>query len=67
MKSFLLLFAESVEAAAQGKALSEEGWNVVVTGPNDGAEIRQDGEFVAKLASSWAVFASKQHLFDPNE
>jgi len=66
MKSFLLLFSASQEAAAEALALSESGWNVVVTGPNDGAEIRENGAFVAEPASGWAVFASQQPLSDPN-
>jgi hypothetical protein len=66
MKSLLLLYSASDEAAAEALALSQNGWNVVVTGPNEGTEIRQDDQFVAKLASSWAVFASKQPLSDPN-
>ena len=67
MKSLILLFSSSNDAAAEGLALSQNGWHVAVTGPNDGAEIRQDGEFVAKLASSWAVFASRQPLGEPGD
>ncbi|MCY7340057.1 MAG: hypothetical protein LH465_08950 [Sphingomonas bacterium] len=67
MKAFVLLFSDRDEAAAQGQALSLNDWNVVVTGPNNGTEILQEGKFVAQLASSWAVFASKEKLRAPSE
>lgn len=67
MKAFVLLFSDRDEAAAQGLALSRNDWNVVVTGPNEGTEVRQEGNFVANLASNWVVFASQLELHVPDE
>ena len=67
MNVFLLLFTDQTQAAAEGLALSRSGWNVVVTGPNDGAEVLEGENPVANAAGSWAVFASKRPLHDPND
>jgi hypothetical protein len=67
MKAFVLLFSDRDTAAAKAGALARQGWNVVLTGPNDGVEIRQDDDFVAKLASDWTVLASQQELQNPND
>ena len=67
MKALVLLFTDAEKAAAEAGALANQGWNAVLTGPNDGAEIRQDGDFVEKLASDWIVLASQQSLQQPND
>jgi hypothetical protein len=65
MKALLFLFSGSDEAGSQALALSQAGWNVVVTGPNDSTEVRQEDEFVANLAAGWTVLASRQSLQEP--
>ena len=65
MNAFLLLFSDQNEAFGRGGALVDSGWNVVVTGPNDGVEVLEGDDPVAHRPSRWTVFASKRPLLEP--
>lgn len=65
MNAFLLLFSNRDKALGEGKVLAGSGWNVVVTGPNDGVEVNEGDNPLATSAKSWAVLASKETLLMP--
>ena len=66
MKAQVTLFSSQDEAAAEALALSQNGWQTVMTGPLERTRILQDEHYVASYAGSWLVLASRSPLHSPS-
>ena len=64
MTALCLTFADQADAKAKAVELSD-GWDVCITGPMDGCEIRHDGKYITTVAGRWCVFASLNELSPP--
>ena len=61
MRALVIACSSADEAGGIGNGLRREGWNVVATGPVDGAEVR-DGDTSTNIGGSWIVLASRQDI-----
>lgn len=64
MRALVITCSSEEEAGGIGNGLRAAGWNVVATGPVEGAEVR-DGDAVSFTGGSWLVLASREEIQQP--
>lgn len=64
MRALVIICSSAEEAAGVANGLRANGWNVIVTGPVEGLEVR-NGANSDFSDGSWIVLASREEIQQP--